>query len=35
MNSNQGIQAFTFTVPAPSAAALLGLTGLVATRRRR
>ena len=35
MNSNQGIQAFTFTVPAPSAAAVLGLAGLVATRRRR
>jgi hypothetical protein len=35
MNSNQGIQAFTFTVPAPSAAALMGLAGLVATRRRR
>ncbi|MDX2116811.1 MAG: hypothetical protein SFY96_01365 [Planctomycetota bacterium] len=35
MNSNQGIQAFTFTVPAPGTAALMGLAGLVATRRRR
>jgi len=35
MNSNQGIQAFTFTVPAPGTVALMGLAGLVATRRRR
>ncbi len=33
--SNNGIQAFTFTVPTPGAMALLGLGGLVAGRRRR
>lgn len=35
MSTNQGIQAFTFTVPAPGTAALMGLAGLVASRRRR
>ena len=35
MNSNQGIQAFTFTVPAPGAASLLGLGAVAAFRRRR
>lgn len=35
LNSNNGIQAFTFTVPAPASAALLGLGGLLAARRRR
>lgn len=35
LSSNQGIQALTFTVPAPASAGLLGLGGLVALRRRR
>ena len=35
MASNQGISSYTFVVPAPGAAALLALGGLVATRRRR
>lgn len=35
LNTNNGIQAFTFTVPAPASAALLGLGGLLAARRRR
>ncbi|MBX9737663.1 MAG: hypothetical protein K2X32_12135 [Phycisphaerales bacterium] len=35
LSSNNGIQAFTFTVPTPGAMALLGLGGLVAGRRRR
>lgn len=35
MSTNQGIQAFTFTVPAPGTAALMGLAGIVASRRRR
>lgn len=35
LSSNQGIQALTFTVPAPASAALLGLGGLLAARRRR
>jgi hypothetical protein len=33
--SNQGLQAFQVQLPAPSAAALLGLGGLIAARRRR
>jgi hypothetical protein len=35
LNTNNGIQAFTFTVPAPGAAGLVGVGGLVAARRRR
>ncbi len=35
MATNQGISSYTFVVPAPGAAALLALGGLVATRRRR
>jgi hypothetical protein len=35
LSSNNGIQAFTFTVPTPGAMALLGLGGLAAARRRR
>lgn len=35
MSSNQGIQAFTFTVPTPGTLGLAGLGGLLAARRRR
>jgi hypothetical protein len=35
MSTNQGIQAFTFVVPAPGAAGVLGLAGLAMLRRRR
>ncbi|MFN8728277.1 MAG: hypothetical protein ACK5Z4_00190 [Planctomyces sp.] len=35
LNSNNGIQAFTFSIPTPGAAALLGVGGLAAFRRRR
>ena len=35
LNGNQNGDIFTFAVPAPGAAALIGLAGLVATRRRR
>ena len=35
MSSNQGIQAFTFTVPAPTSGGLLAMAGLLAARRRR
>lgn len=35
MSSNQGIQAFTFVVPAPASGGLLVLAGIAAARRRR
>jgi len=35
LNTNNGIQAFTFTVPTPGAAGVLAMGGLLAARRRR
>jgi len=35
MSSNQGIQAFTFTVPTPASGGLIAFAGLVASGRRR
>ena len=35
MSTNQGIQAFTFTIPEPSTATLIGLSAMALVARRR